>query len=122
VRPLRLEKSSSLQGKTLRMDTVITLRDSAATQVCMTGSCLQGTILTTYDQIVQRLGHPSYGPDDTEGDKVSAEWILQFPNGVLASLYDWKEYGVTPKDRYLWHIGGCTPEVVKLVTKLFGPE
>lgn len=66
------------------------------------GTCLQGYVHTTYDRLVEVFGQPTY----TEpGDKTTAEWILQFGNGTVATIYDYKEY-TTPAGMYNWHIGG----------------
>ena len=66
------------------------------------GTHLQGYVHTTYDRLVEVFGQPTY----TEpGDKTTAEWILQFGNGTVATIYDYKEY-TTPAGMYNWHIGG----------------
>lgn len=61
---------------------------------------LQGYVLTTYDKLVAVFGKPM-GP----GDKTTAEWILKFDDGTVATIYDWKEYD-TPQGEYSWHVGG----------------
>ena len=71
----------------------------------MTGTSLKGYIETTYEQLESVLGEPVYGPNDTDGDKITCEWIITFQDGTVATVYDWK-VGETPMDLYSWHIGG----------------
>ena len=64
------------------------------------GTSLQGYVNTTYATLVALFGNPM-GP----GDKTTAEWILEFNDGTVATVYDWKELD-TPMDMYRWHVGG----------------
>ena len=75
------------------------------------GTCLQGYIETTYDELVSVFGEPT----TFQGDKITAEWIIKFSDGTVASIYDWKQIE-TPMDYYPWHIGGFTQRAVELVT------
>ena len=54
-------------------------------------------------------------PTELEGDKVTREWILQFSDGTVATIYDWKQLE-TPMEYYPWHIGGMSQRAVELVT------
>lgn len=74
------------------------------------GTWLQGTIATTYGKLVETFGEPNGSP----GDKTTVEWILRFPDGTIATIYDWK-LNNTPKDLYDWHIGGRTKTAVSAV-------
>ena len=65
------------------------------------GTSLQGYMTAYYHQLVEVFGEP----DVTFGDKVTAEWCLEFEDGTVATIYDWKEYE-TPMGSYRWHIGG----------------
>jgi hypothetical protein len=71
---------------------------------------LQGYIETTYDELVKVFGEPTV----LEGDKVTVEWILQFSDGTVATIYDWK-LSETPMGVYNWHIGGRSQRAVHLV-------
>lgn len=54
----------------------------------VTGTCLQGTINTSYDRLVDLFGEPT----QLEADgKVQVEWAVKFTDGTLATIYDWKE-------------------------------
>ena len=66
------------------------------------GSCLQGYIKTTYEELESVLGPPTYRE---EGEKISCEWVIKFDTGLIATIYDYK-MGKTPMDVYDWHIGG----------------
>ena len=75
------------------------------------GSCLQGYIKTTYDELVNVFGEPT----TLKGDKVNVEWTIKFSDGTVATIYDWKLSAV-PMGVYDWHIGGYTQRAVELVT------
>jgi len=74
--------------------------------VNMTSLC--GYVETSYDRIVEVFGEPTYlGSGD---DKVDFEWNIKFDDGVVATIYNWKDYDGGWKamltDNYCWHIGG----------------
>lgn len=71
------------------------------------GTSLTGYWRTTYEQITERFGAPSFGPNDRKGDKVTCEWILKF-DGHVVTIYDWKE-PKTPFGEYEWHVGSEVP-------------
>lgn len=70
------------------------------------GTHLQGYVETTYDRLVEL-----FGVGLGSGDKTTQEWILEFSDGTVATVYDWKEYS-TPLGMYSWHIGGTTKQAV----------
>lgn len=76
------------------------------------GTHLQGEIRTTYDKLVKVFGNPDYQGSD--GDRVTCEWDIQFEDGTIATIYDWKEYE-TPLHLYNWHIGGKSSDAVDRV-------
>ena len=73
--------------------------------------CLQGYVKTTYSQLVEKLGEPTYkregtysNPTEEDGDgKTSAEFGEAFEDSFY--VYDWK-LDETPKGEHFWHIGG----------------
>lgn len=83
---------------------------------------LQGYIDTDYDTLVKMFGDPNC--DD--GDKIDAQWLVQFEDGTFATIYNY-ENGVN----YLgtrglsvalirdWHIGGHDKTAVDRVHELF---
>ena len=69
----------------------------------MTG--LRGEFSITYAELVEIFGPPKYGPN-ADLDKTSCEWALQFEDGTVATIYDWKVGRWTIMGEYDWHIGG----------------
>ncbi len=83
------------------------------------GTCLQGEITATYEEIKSKLGEPS---NDHDGYKSDAEWHLEFEDGSVATIYTWKngknycgEHGLDTPDITEWHIGGRDPKVQEWV-------
>jgi len=71
---------------------------------------LQGYIRTSYADLVGCFGAPTC---DGDGYKVDAEWIITFADGVVATIYNWKdgpnycgEDGTPVEFIREWHIGG----------------
>jgi hypothetical protein len=77
------------------------------------GTSLQGYVQAHYHQLVAVFGEPEGG-----GDKTTVEWVLQFADGTVATIYDWKE-SETPMGLYRWHIGGRDSTAVSRVTSTF---
>jgi len=76
------------------------------------GTCLQGRIRTTFDALEKAFGEPIY-PKSGDG-KVICEWVLEFNDGAVATIYCWKVQEV-PMGEYEWHIGGHSEKVVEYV-------
>jgi hypothetical protein len=73
------------------------------------GTCLQGTVNTSYNRLVETFGEPTgFASDD---GKVQAEWAIKFNDGTLATVYDWKE-DKSMYDVREWHIGGHSQAAV----------
>lgn len=74
------------------------------------GTSLKGYLHnTTYAQLVEAFGQPTYTPEDSGDGKVNFEWVFDF-NGEIFTLYDWKTYDVqyTINELTTWNIGGKT--------------
>ena len=76
------------------------------------GSSLQGYIHTSYDVLRGCFGLPTC---DGDGYKVDAEWIITFNDGVVCTIYNWKDGhnycgydGLDVEDITEWHIGGVS--------------
>jgi hypothetical protein len=81
------------------------------------GSSFKGDVQTTYKHLVETFGEPSYIENDPD-EKVSTEWQIEFDDGTVATIYDWKQYsGKPPLDRYSWHIGGFDTKAVHHVLR-----
>lgn len=77
------------------------------------GTSLQGKMSAYYHQLVEVFGEPDGG-----GDKTTVEWCLEFEDGTIATIYDWKEYE-TPMGLHRWHIGGKNKSAVFAVMDAF---
>ena len=89
------------------------------------GTALMGAVEVSYQRIVDVLGQPNEG----DGEKVDAEWIIQFSDGLVATIYNYKSgknyngnEGQRTVDIIDWHIGGKDPKVVKRVKQLLGRD
>ena len=87
------------------------------------GTSLIGYIKTTYANLVDKLGEPTY--TGYEEDKIQAEWVLSFTSEdgreIIATIYDWKQHeqGV-PTGEYAWHVGGRSTDAIIAVSDLLG--
>lgn len=67
------------------------------------GTCLIGYVTTDHQTLCEKLGEPLTG---CSGDgKVTCEWIVEFEDGSVGTIYDWKTKA-TPIKTYNWHVGG----------------
>ena len=84
------------------------------------GTCLQGYIQFPPKALVMIFGEP----DESDGYKVSGEYVFEDDNGNVITLYDWKstslyDSGPSPQDfwnseqMYNFHIGGHNKDDVK---------
>jgi hypothetical protein len=89
------------------------LKEKEASKRSMTS--LQGYVTTTYDYITRLFGPPTCRLND----KVTCEWVLEFDDGSIVTLYDYKE-GTTPTDEYAWHIGGHGPYALQRIKESLG--
>ncbi len=90
------------------------------------GTGFIGEIEADYKTLKKIFGQP------TEGDKfkMDAHWEIQFDNGMVATIYNWKD-GISyngrtngvPKTKITeWHVGGHDDEVLELVKKALEPK
>lgn len=84
---------------------------------------LMGYVDTTYDMLVKTFGEPTEG----DGFKIDAEWQIQFADGVIATVYNWKngrnycgDAGIDVRDITHWHVGGHTVHAVTRVMRALG--
>ncbi len=77
----------------------------------VSGTCLQGRVNITYDKLVEVFGEPTSNGDEY---KVQKEWIVEFEDGTVATIYDYKqgdEYNGPGQGTHYtkvtdWHVGG----------------
>ena len=89
------------------------------------GTSLKGYLTISYDRLVKLFGKPDCG----DGYKVDAEWTIQFDDGTIATIYNWKNgpnyhggnsYGGSDAVRKIteWNIGGLDRKAVDNLHKL----
>ena len=85
------------------------------------GTHFQGYIDITYDKLVKIFGEPTSGDEY----KVDAEWLIEFKNGIVATIYNYKDgknyngnSGLEKEDITNWHIGGYDQKAVDLVYEI----
>lgn len=84
------------------------------TYVPTNGTSLKGYTIATYYELVELFGEP------TQGDpaKTQAEWEIEFEDGTMATIYDWKMYGIPVEQIGEWNIGGKDSQAVELVEQV----
>ena len=76
------------------------------------GSSLKGHLPhTTYDDLVCTFGQPTC--DVGDGYKTDCEWLVEFEDGTIATIYNWKNGynycgvdGKAVEDITHWNVGG----------------
>ena len=64
--------------------------------------------LTTYNELVEKIGPPTHL---RSGDgKVRYSWTMETENGNVFTIYDWKEPFLEHEQEIYWHIGAHTPQ------------
>jgi hypothetical protein len=73
------------------------------------GTSLMGYIDCPYDTLTKLFGEPTKGDEY----KVDAEWIIEFEDGTVATIYNYKDGknycgadGLNKEEITNWHIGG----------------
>ena len=98
------------------------------------GTCLQGYVTATYDELVEIFGEPAhcvtnvYNLAIDDEYKIATEWYVigEDWNGQATpcTIYDWKEYDAGERSRngqpYQWHIGGKGQIAVENILRKMG--
>lgn len=100
-------------------------------EICTNGTSMQDKCDhdITYDDIVGVFGNPLIYPvwDKRSDGKVDAEWIIEFDDGEVATIYNWLsghnylgDKGAKPAELKgeQWHIGGRSIGVANRVLRL----
>lgn len=91
---------------------ILSFDNNDCVDIC--GTSLMGKVRTTYDNLVDAFGEPTYDASHSGDGKVIVEWTLDFRvetedgddfDYVTATVYAWKEASI-PYGEYDWHIGG----------------
>tara|TARA_R100000322_G_scaffold140306_1_gene96038 strand:- start:3328 stop:3648 length:321 start_codon:yes stop_codon:yes gene_type:complete len=90
-------------------------------RIDVNGTHLQGYIGVTFDCLCELFGEPTWGDEY----KVDWEWMVQFEDGTVATVYNWKNgpnycghRGMMPHMIKEWHVGGHTREALNHVQDL----
>ncbi len=88
-------------------------------RVDVNGTSLQGRIHTSFDDLADCFGEPT---SDGDGYKIDVEWEIQFVDGTVATIYNWKngknycgDEGDDSTDITDWHIGAHNLKAVEQV-------
>lgn len=87
------------------------------TGVDASGTSLCGYITITHAELVRVLGKGE-GP----ADKTLDEWSIKGEvdgEEVIATIYDWKNYGMSVQRITDWHIGGKSEKALELIKLIF---
>jgi len=89
-------------------------------EISVNGTSYLGLLRANYDLLVLKFGSPADSYDDYKSD---AEWNIEFEDGNVATIYNWKdgknycgESGLGVHQIKEWHIGGRNICVVEWVT------
>lgn len=66
------------------------------------GTRYQDTIETSYFNLINLFGLPTFG----KGDKTLCEWVLENSLGDIVTIYDWKSKTNDPELVSRWNLGG----------------
>lgn len=86
--------------------------------VTVDGTSLKGYIKTTYANLVKAFGNQTYSRPSADR-KVRICWNIEFADGTVATIYDWKNSGKSTKwvkeNCLVWNIGGYDKQAVNRV-------
>ena len=87
------------------------------------GTSLRGYITASRKKLIDIFGEPCFfEPSTNSFDKVQIEWCLQFGDGTIATIYDWKQYGNIPSEDEVvqWNIGGRSMDAMDQIKDALG--
>tara|TARA_R110002051_G_scaffold141812_1_gene215150 strand:- start:2324 stop:2656 length:333 start_codon:yes stop_codon:yes gene_type:complete len=90
----------------------ININDFTTDNTDPTGTSLQGYLTVSYADLVKKLGKPTNDFDDSKSD---AAWNIRWDDGVIATIYNWKNgknyrgpRGLKTENILHWNVGGLT--------------
>lgn len=99
------------------------MKFETGTHVRTSMSSLRGYVNANFWDLVEKFGEPTYNESFGE-DKVDVEWCIEFDDGTIATIYNWKDYDGGQRCRsdvnYRWHIGGFSNQAVDAVQAVVG--
>ncbi len=119
--------SNPIQKKQISKADILSVKKLSGWSPQTSGTHRQGDMKLEFSELVSILGKPH----ESDGYKVDAEWSLQFGDGTVATIYNWKngpnylnqEFG-EPRSAYPvesitdWHVGGFTEQAFIMVKGL----
>jgi hypothetical protein len=89
-------------------------------EISVNGTWLRGYIDCSYNKMIQVLGHPFKYHNNCKTD---AEWYLEFEDGSIATIYNWKnginycgpDEGTPTELITVWNVGGNGADATRLV-------
>ena len=89
-------------------------------EIDINGTHRQGYVYADYEQLLGLLGKPH----DGDGYKVDWEWCIEFEDGEIATIYNWKSgpnfgcYDVGPGQIKTWNVGGFSQQALTNLEKV----
>ena len=78
----------------------------------------QDSINISYEELVKLFGEPLiYGEE--ENSKTRAEWIIEWEDGGITTIYDWKSEYIPVEDVVDWHVGGVNNKAAEYLHDYF---
>jgi len=91
------------------------------------GTHLQGTVETSYDNLVKIFGEPHIKGEP--GSKIDVEWAFEFDDGTISTIYNWKDGlcyqgddGDPVESITDWHVGGMYKDALTKVKEKIEPK
>ena len=114
INDLRLKKGFDFGGRLSYLVGMINYK-AVTSELINDGTCGQGSVYATFDQLVSLLGKPFGSSAD---GKVQALWQVKFSDGTIATIYDYKEYDTAVEDMTCWSVGGHSERAEELVESI----
>mgnify|MGYP003119034882 FL=1 len=84
------------------------------------GTSRQGELEGYFREDIEKVFGPPVYDEPSQDGKVQMEWVIEFPDGTIATIYDYKQYDVATEDIDYWSIGGHKPLAAYYVKKAMG--
>ena len=101
------------------MTTLLRFKTHNDSDIDVNGTSHQGEISETFENLLKVFGTPMGASDD---GKVDVEWNIKFNDGVVATIYNWKngpnycgETGLHHNQIFEWHVGGFDQRALEQV-------
>lgn len=98
------------------------LTHNSGIDIDVNGTQLKGLIVARFDDISRIFGKPM----ESACDKADAEWHIEFSDGKVATIYNYKDgksfspRGKHPENIKTWHLGAKEKEAAKRIICMLG--